>query len=72
MKLIKINEKLYSVTNTEYKEIKKIRRTYLDNIGKETQRKSFIEYKNYMDDFCKNNPSCNVELNIVDIRINNK
>lgn len=72
MKIVKINEKLYLVSDAKYKEIKKIRREYLDNIGKETEKTYYVNYMNYIGEFCKNTPGGRPDLIITDIRINNK
>lgn len=43
MKIIDINNKLYIVSETKYKELKAIRKEYINNIGKDSERNAYFK-----------------------------
>lgn len=47
MKIVDINNKLYIVSETKYKELKAIRKEYINNIGKDSERNSYLKYIEY-------------------------
>ena len=49
MKIVDINNKLYIVSETKYKEIKAIRKEYINSIGKDSERNSYLKYIEYQD-----------------------
>lgn len=55
MKIVDINNKLYIVSETKYKELKAIRKEYINNIGKDSERNSYLKYIEYFNTFVKEN-----------------
>lgn len=53
MKIVDINNKLYIVSETKYKEIKVIRKEYINSIGKDSERNSYLKYIEYFNTFVK-------------------
>lgn len=71
MKIVDINNKLYIVSETKYKELKAIRKEYI-NIGKDSERNAYLKYIEYFNTFVKENKGSSPNTTIIDIRINNK
>jgi hypothetical protein len=72
MKIVDINNKLYIVSETKYKEIKAIRKEYINSIEKDSERNSYLKYIEYFNTFVKENKGNSPNTTIIDIRINNK
>lgn len=72
MKIVDINNKLYIASETKYKEIKAIRKEYINSIGKDSERNSYLKYIEYFNTFVKENKGSSPNTTIIDIRINNK
>lgn len=72
MKIVDINNKLYIVSETKYKEIKTIRKKYINSIGKDSERNSYLKYIEYFNTFVKENKGNSPNTTIIDVRINNK
>jgi GTP-sensing pleiotropic transcriptional regulator CodY len=72
MKIVDINNKLYIVSETKYKELKAIRKEYINNIGKDSERSAYLKYIEYFNTFVKENKGSFPNTIITDVRINNK
>lgn len=72
MKIVDINNKLYIVSETKYKKIKAIRKKYINSIGKDSERNSYLKYIEYFNTFVKENKGSSPNTTIIDVRINNK
>lgn len=72
MKIVDINNKLYIVSETKYKDLKAIRKEYINNIGKDSERNAYLKYIKYFNTFVKENKESSPNTTIIDIRINNK
>lgn len=72
MKIVDINNKLYIVSETKYKKLKAIRKEYINNIGKDSERNAYLKYIEYFNTFVKENKGSSPNTTIIDIRINNK
>lgn len=72
MKIVDINNKLYIISEIKYKELKAIRKEYINNIGKDSERNAYLKYIEYFNTFVKENKGSSPNTTIIDIRINNK
>lgn len=72
MKIVDINNKLYIVSETKYKKLKAIRKEYINNIGKDSERNAYLKYIEYFNTFVEENKGSSPNTTIIDVRINNK